>query len=108
MKTCLLILTLFTGSFVYSQSFEEAIHLLNNNKTEEAKKALKHLQKDEKYGPEALLALSMIEANNMHFDTAFYYFQEFYNRSKEPYPHRVPVLYVPDFSIPGFCFPDFV
>jgi hypothetical protein len=86
MRLIIVSLLLLQALSVSSQSFDEALQLLQQNKIDAAKTAFTNL-KSGNQAAECLLALSLIESHNGHQEEAFNYFQSFFNVSPDPYPY---------------------
>ncbi|MES2645253.1 MAG: DUF3857 domain-containing protein [Bacteroidota bacterium] len=86
MRIIVISLLLLQSLSVQSQTFDEALHLLQQNKIEAAKAAFTNLKTGNETS-QALIALSLIEVHNGHPEEAFNYFQSFFNASPDPYPY---------------------
>jgi tetratricopeptide (TPR) repeat protein len=87
MRIPVIVLLLLSCLCSFSQSFDEALRQLNQNNLAEAKKSFTKLRTDNKVSSQSLLALSLIEINNGHYEEAFDYFQTFFSNDSNPYPY---------------------
>lgn len=87
MRTIFLSLSLIIVVSVSGQSFNDGLGLLNQNKAPEAEKVFSSLKTDKEHGAEALLALALIENDQVHHEEAFDYFSQFFAQSANPYPY---------------------
>lgn len=83
--TSLLLVSAITTAF--SQSYEQSIDLLKQNKRTEAFAAFEKLEKDKNDGAKASLALALMEVENEHYLEGFRHFQAFYDATPNPYPY---------------------
>lgn len=89
MKTLLLFLA-FIASYAHAQSqtLNQAIGFFSNNKRDDAKKAFQSVAKQGgKDEAQALLGLTLNEIDNGHFEDALLYFNQFFQKSANPYPY---------------------
>jgi tetratricopeptide (TPR) repeat protein len=96
----------------FSQSYDDAISLLKQNKTREATQILRSLQSNDKEKGRSSLALVLIDCGNGQYEKGYEDFKIFFDNTPDPYPYFYALYHTGIFlssecmnnqDIPAFC-----